>query len=486
MTTKNKAPASTIWTQAEATKATQGEARGPDWFATGISIDTRTLQKGDLFIAITGDSMDGHDFALQALEKGASAVVISKNVDGLPDDASVLKVSDTQTAMEDLARAARARSAAEVIAITGSVGKTGTKEMLAAVYAAHGQTHVAQKSYNNHWGVPLTLSGMHAGTDYGIFEIGMNHAGEITPLTKMVRPHIAIITTVAPAHIGNFSNGIEGIADAKAEIFEGLEEGGIAIINRDMEMFDRVAQKATSLGINLMTFGEHPEAHIRMTECLVAANGTRVKATVMGEEVNYTLPIAGKHIAMNSLPVLGAIKMSGGSMDKATEALKRMKAPERRGAVETIDMGEADNPVTLIDETYNASPTSMNAAFKVLALVDPGRGGRRIAVLGDMLELGKDGPRLHKELALPLKVANVDLVYTCGPLMKNLHDNLQDNQKGAHTKTSKELAEIVPDVLTPGDVVMVKGSNGSKMNVVVEALRNVSGRKVRTQKSRED
>lgn len=471
-----KAPSHTIWTAAEAAKATGGQSSG-EWFATGISIDTRTLQEGDLFIALHGDHSDGHAHAAAALEKGACAVMIDHRPEGLGVDAPVLMVEDTFKALQDLGRASRARSAARVIAVTGSVGKTGTKEMLARAFGSYSQTHAAQKSYNNHWGVPFTLSSMHAGCDTGIFEIGMNHEGEIAPLTKMVQPDIAIITTVAPVHIEHFDGKIEGIADEKAHIFDGLTEGGIALINRDMEMYERVADYARKLGAIVMSFGKHPDSDYALIDCLVAANGTRVTANVRGKKVNYTLAYSGEHIAVNSLAVVAALDICGAPMDKALKALSSMEAPAGRGARESLDIGDPDNPVTLIDESYNASPTAMKAAFKVLALIDPGRGGRRIAVLGDMLELGKDGPKAHADLALPLKAANIDLVYTCGPLMKNLADKVDPSQKGAHKDNSQELAEIVPDALVPGDVVMVKGSLGSKMSVVVEALRALPAKK---------
>ena len=459
----------TLWTAKDAALATNGDAKG-DWSATGVSIDSRTVKKGDLFIAIKGDQSDGHDYVADAIKKGAAAAIVSKSVEGVPES-KLLIVKDTFVAMQDLGKAARQRSGATVFGITGSVGKTGTKEFLATALNALGQTHASVKSYNNHWGVPYTLSSMHAGSDYGIFEMGMNHSGEITPLSRQVRPDIAIITTIAPVHVGNFENGMEGIAAAKAEILEGMEEGAKIILPRDNDWFDYLQRAAVRKKVSVYSFGEHEQADARLIECLEAANGSRIKADVMGESISYTLQIAGRHIAVNSLAVLLAVKLAGGDVQKAAKALSKQEPIVGRGKRETLDIGDKSNPVTLIDESYNASPAAMRAAFKVLALIDPGRGGRRIAVLGDMLELGPDGPRHHTELALPLKTANVDLVYTCGKLMKNLHDSLPANQRGEHTETSAELAQIVPDVLVPGDVVMVKGSLGSKMGAVVEALR---------------
>ncbi len=471
---KGDAMGSVLWTSVDVGRALNAEVHGT-WAATGVSIDSRSLQKGDLFFAIMGDNSDGHQYVKNALDNGAVAVVVSKDVKDVPQD-KVLMVRDTFVALQDLGKASRARTGATIIGITGSVGKTGTKELLATGFSALGQTHASIKSYNNHWGVPLSLSSMHAGCDYAIFEMGMNHSGEIKNLSRQVRPDISIITTIAPVHVGNFENGMEGIAAAKSEILEGMDKGGKIILNRDNEWFDYIARAAVRQGVEVFGFGEHAEADCRLMECLEASNGTRVKANVMGEEVSYTLQIAGKHVALNSLSVLLAVKLAGGDVKTSAQALSKQEPIAGRGKREQIDIGDKNNPITLIDESYNASPTSMRAAFKVLALIDPGRGGRRIAFLGDMLELGADGPAHHRDLALPIKAANIDLVYTSGKLMKNLYDTLPSNQRGEHKDTSADLAKIVPEVLVPGDVVMVKGSLGSKMGAVVEAMRALPDR----------
>lgn len=460
-----------IWSSKDAVAATQGKGEGT-WSATGMSIDSRTTQAGDLFVALMGENGDGHAYVAKAIEKGAVAAIVSHAVEGVALE-KLLIVKDTLKAMEDLGRAARARTAAKVIGITGSVGKTGTKEMLATALSVQGQIHASIKSYNNHWGVPLSLAGMHAGTDFGVFEMGMNHANEITPLSQMVKPDIAIITTIAPVHIEFFDNGMDGIIDAKAEIFDGVVDGGAVVLNRDNESFDILKQKAEAKNLKAYSFGEHKGADAKILDCLEAANGSRVKANILGEDIQFSLQIAGRHIACNALAVLLAVKLAGADIQKAAKAMARQEPIIGRGKREFINVGVKDNPITLIDESYNASPASMSAAFKVLALVDPGRGGRRIAILGDMLELGKDSAKMHADLALPLKAANVDLVYTCGKHMKNLYENLPANQRGAHKETSKELGQIVPDVLVPGDVVMVKGSLGSKMGLVVEAMRTL-------------
>jgi UDP-N-acetylmuramoyl-tripeptide--D-alanyl-D-alanine ligase len=458
-----------IWTAKQAAEVTQGSAEG-NWSAIGLSIDSRTVKKGDLFIALRGEFGDGHDYVSDALSKGACAAMVSKEIGGVSND-QLLIVKDTLKAMQDLAIHARDRTAAKVVGITGSVGKTGTKEMLAGIFESQGQTHASVKSYNNHWGVPYSLASMHSGTDYGVFEMGMNHSNEISPLSLMVKPDVAIITMIAPVHIGNFDNGIDGIIDAKAEIFDGVRDGGSAVLNRDIKAFEVLKNKAEEKKLKVYSFGEHHEADAKLIECLEAANGTRVKANILGEDVSYTLQVPGKHLAMNSLSALLAVKLVGADIQAAAKSIEKQEPITGRGKRELLNIGQNDNPVTLIDESYNASPSAMSAAFKVLALVDPGRGGRRIAVLGDMLELGEQSDKYHEDLELPIKAANIDLVYTCGKHMKKLHERLPANQRGVHKENSKELSQIVPDVLTPGDVVMVKGSLGSKMGLIVEALR---------------
>lgn len=468
-----------IWTAKEAAAATGGSAIA-EWAATGISIDSRSVKAGDLFIALVGDKFDGHDYVAEALKKGAAAAVVSQVPDGLAMRAPMLIVGDTFKALQALGCASRKRTGAKIIGITGSVGKTGTKEMLAAAFGALGQAHASKASHNNHWGVPLSLASMHAGADYGIFEMGMNHPGEIMPLSKMVQPDIAIITIIAPVHIEHFSS-VEEIADAKAEIFDGMAESGKAVLNHDDEWFDHLKAKAQARGLDVYSFGEHEEADARLVDCLVAANGSRVKAEVLGREISFNLQIPGRHIVSNALSVLLAVGLAGEDVGKAAKALEKIPPMAGRGLREYIDIGEKDNPITLIDESYNASPVAMRAAFKVLALIDPGRGGRRIAVLGDMYELGENGAKQHEDLALPLEAAGVQLVYTSGPLMKNLYDALPREKQGAHEDDHFKLAKIVPDVLVPGDVVLVKGSRGGgkipRMQVIVEALRKLPGRR---------
>ena len=436
-------------------------------------MDSRTVMSGDIFIAMVGQTggLDGHDFVQSAADNGAVAAIVTRKVDV---DLPQVIVTDTFQALIDMGQFARQRALLHrSIAITGSVGKTGVRNMLDTAFSAtHLRPHASIKSYNNHVGVPFTLANMRASTDVGIFEIGMNHAHEITPLSKQVRPDIAIITWIADVHIENFNNGIEGIIQAKSEIFDGMSADGVTILPRDNDHYDALVANAKAAGLaKIYSFGEQADADARLIDAIVASNGTRVMADIDGERVSYTLQIAGKHQAINSLCVLMAVKLAGGDVQAAARALEGIEPVEGRGNREMINSGDPDNPITLINESYNASPVAMKAAFRVLAMVDPGRGGRRIAVLGDMLELGTKSRDMHEGLALPLQAAGVDLLYCSGKHMKALYDKMPPANQGAHKDTAEELAEIVPDVLVPGDVVMVKGSFGSRMRAVVEALR---------------
>ena len=475
-----------IWTAAEAAAATGGKTTGT-WGATGLSFDSRQIEPGQLFIALKaadfptlgGGTSDGHAYVASALQAGAVAAIVETVPAGMEaNDPRLLIVKSTRAALDDLGRTARARTSAKMIAITGSVGKTSTRTLLSLCSARFGQVHESAKNYNNEMGVPLTLANLPMGADYGIIEMGMNHANELTPLSRAVAPDIAIITNVSPVHIENFSDGLVGIANAKSEIFSGLSpDHGIAILPRDVPSYAQLLANARTAGVQtILSFGEHAEADARLTACIEARNGTKATAIIRGRSITFFIP-AGRHQAMNALAVLLAIDVAGLDVEKAAAALTGFTPGEGRGREEKLNIGDPENPVILIDESYNASPASMEAAFRVVALIDPGRGGRRIAILGDMLELGSMGPKLHADLALPLRAAGINLVYTCGTLMKNLHDSLPANQRGTHRDTSTELAQIVPDVLVPGDVVMVKGSHGSRMDLVVEALRALPARK---------
>jgi len=436
----------------------------------GVSIDTRTLVPGDLFFAIRGDSSDGHDYVRAAFGKGAAAAVVDEaHVDPLAGAGPLYVVRDTLAAMRDLGVAARERTQARVIAVTGSAGKTSTKEALRFVLSKFGATHASAASYNNHWGVPLSLARMPSTTRFGVFEIGMNHAGEITPLVAMARPHIAIVTTVAPVHLEHFAS-VAAIAEAKGEIFSGLTKGGVALINRDIAEYSILegAARRSPAG-HILSFGEHAEADARLLDVTPECEGSRVRAGMFGREIAFRLGAPGRHQAMNALAVLAACKASGVGLDEAAATLAGFAAPVGRGARHML---RADTGAfTLIDESYNANPASMRAALALAGETTPGEGGRRIAVLGDMLELGPTSPRLHAALLEAVVGNDIDAVFTAGPMMKHLHEALPEARRGAWRANAAELTPIVVEAIGAGDVVVVKGSNGSRMGPVVATLR---------------
>ncbi|MCB4804801.1 UDP-N-acetylmuramoyl-tripeptide--D-alanyl-D-alanine ligase [Methylobacterium brachiatum] len=464
-----------LWTRDDLEAATGGRLIGEDRPIGGASIDTRTLEPGDLFFAIRGEARDGHDFVADALKRGAGAAVVSEaRAADLSAHGPVLAVPDAGadpvlTAMTRLGEAARARTDAQVVAVTGSVGKTGTKEALRHVLAGQGETHASAASYNNHWGVPLTLARMPRTTRYGVFEIGMNHPAEIVPLTAQVRPDIALITTVEPVHIEHFAS-VSAIADAKGEIFSGLEPGGVAIINRDTATFERLlAHARASRAGRVVSFGEHPEADVRAQTIVLRPDLSVVDAVVMGQPVTYKLGTAGRHTALNSLGVMAVIHALGADLAEAALSLAGLAPPVGRGertALE-IDGGTA----YLVDESYNANPASVRAAIATLAGIETGPRGRRIAVLGDMLELGAASPDLHRGLAEAIEAARIDLVFASGPLMRNLFEALPVSRRGGVADTAADLIEPLTRNLRSGDAVMVKGSNGSRMGRIVEVLK---------------
>jgi len=434
---------------------------------SGVSIDTRTLNKGDLYVAIKGETNDGHDFVAKAFEKGAGAAVIDEaHADALKGLGSLYVVEDTLSALESLGRAARERTQARITAITGSVGKTSTKEALRLVLESVGHTHASVASYNNHWGVPLTLARMPAQTDFGIFEIGMNHAGEITPLTKMVRPHIAIITTIAPVHLEAFDS-IDGIADAKAEIFSGLEPGGMAIVHRDIAQYERIAIQAGAT--HMLSFGESEEADARLLSTSSRSEGQDITAQILGRQLTYHLGAPGRHMAINSLSILLAAHSLGLDLATAAQALAYFKPPTGRGA--RFELPIPNGTLTLIDESYNANPASMRAALTLLG--DMNVKGRRIAILGDMLELGPQSADLHQGLIDSILANKIDLVFASGPMMKHLYDALPASLKGEWVAEAQALVSVLTKTVKAGDALMIKGSNGSRMGPVVAKLKEI-------------
>jgi UDP-N-acetylmuramoyl-tripeptide--D-alanyl-D-alanine ligase len=435
---------------------------------TGLSIDTRTIRGGEAFFAIKGENRDGHDFVAAALDAGAGlAVVAADKRAAMPAGAPFLVVPDVLAALIDLARAARARSSARVVAVTGSVGKTGTKDALQLVLAREGETHSSTASYNNHWGVPLSLARMPQSARFAVFEIGMNHAGEITPLTRLVRPHVAIVTTVEAAHLEYFGS-VEAIADAKAEIFLGLESGGVAVINRDNPQFERLKGHAEAAGGRVVSFGTRADADARLIEASFKPDCSTVRANVLGAEVTYKLGAPGRHVVLNSLAVLAAATLVGADLAVCALALVSLAAPVGRGRRSTLAPpgGEA----ILIDESYNANPASMRAALALLGQMPVAPAGRRIAVMGDMLELGPRGPELHRALLEPVVGNAVDLVFCAGELMRELWQALPSERRGAYAETAAALEPKVVAAVRAGDAVMVKGSLGSRMGPIVKAL----------------
>ena len=456
-----------LWTADEISAATDGTPTG-SWTATGVSIDSRSVDPGDLFIALEGPTFDGHDYIKAALDAGAVGVIAHRRPKGLGRNPPLVMVEDTMSALNALGAAARERSRARIIGVTGSVGKTGTKEALRQCLSAQAPTMASMGSLNNHWGVPLSLARMPRGTNYGVIEMGMNHAGEIRELTALARPHVALITTVAAAH-SEFFNSLTEIAEAKAEIFEGVEPGGVAVINREHALFSLLADRAQAAGVeHIVTFGKHPDADARLINFTLHPGHSVVSALVGGRALDYIVSLSGAHWVINSLAVLASAAAAGADIDAAAAQLARLKPLKGRGARQVLTLNGGS--FELIDDSYNANPASMTAAFAVLQQATLGPGGRRIAVLGDMLELGDQAEALHAALAKPVKDAGIDLVFTCGPNMGALHDALPKSLRGGHTADSKGLAPMISAALRPGDTVLVKGSLGSRMAIVIEAL----------------
>jgi UDP-N-acetylmuramoyl-tripeptide--D-alanyl-D-alanine ligase len=456
-----------LWTASEAAAATGGKSTA-DWVASGVSIDSRNVDYGELFVALRGPKFDGHDYVAAAFKSGAVAALVERVPGGLPPGTPLLIVENTLAGLNQLAVAARQRVGARIVAVTGSVGKTGTKEALKLVLGDQGSTHASGGSLNNLWGVPLSLARMPSDAAYGIFEIGMNHAGEITPLTKLVRPHVAIVTNVEAVHLEYFES-VRAIADAKAEIFLGLERGGTAVLNRDNACFAQLAERAGAAGVaNIIAFGAHAAADVRLVNFALHASCSCISADVGGQAITYKVGIPGRHWVMNSLAVLAAVQALGGDLGLAGLSLARLTPPQGRGRRHHIAI--KGGIIELIDDSYNASPVSMRAAFETLAQVGKGPRGRRIAVLGDMLELGADAPRLHAGLAADLEQSNIDLVFAAGTHMRVLYETLPTQRRAHHVAASAELVQPLLASLRPGDVVLVKGSYGSRMGAVVDAL----------------
>ena len=462
-----------LWSSKDAVKATGGDCAAT-WVAGGVSIDSRTLERGDLFIALKGPQFDAHQFVGPALAGGAAAAMVSDAVPSLPAEAPLLRVGDTLQGLVDLGRAGRERVTAQVCAVTGSVGKTSTKEALRLALSQSGDTHASAASYNNHWGVPLSLARMPRDVDYAVFELGMNHAGELGPLAKQVSPHVAVVTNIEPVHL-EFFDSVADIADAKAEIFAGMAPGGTAILNRDNAYFEQLRGSAKAAGVDrIVSFGSHSEADARLISIAGHPTCSCISADICGQAVTYKVGAPGRHWASNSLAVLAAVHALGADLGLAALALADMSPLKGRGRRTVV--GLHDESFVLIDDSYNASPVSMRAALELLGGAQPGPRGRRIAVLGDMLELGDDAPELHASLVDEFVGNSIDLVFLCGTNMESLYDVLPGRIQGLHTMDSDGLLPHVLAAVRPGDVVLVKGSLGSRMGPIVDALIEIENR----------
>ncbi len=470
-TSPEPVPARSLWIVDELVEATGGELMGSVSEAfNGVSIDSRTVAQGDVFVAIKGERTDGHDYVASALQAGAGIAVVSYVTQEMCSAGPLLVVNDTLQALGDLGRAARQRSSAKIIAVTGSVGKTTTKEALRLALSASGATHASPASYNNHWGVPLSLARMPLNTVYGVFEIGMNHAGEITPLTQMAQPHVAIITQIAESHLGHFGS-LDDIAAAKAEVFAGVEEGGAAVIVRDSPYYERLAMAARADGIHkVVSFGRHDSADVRLSDLVLHSTCSCVTAKIFEEDVCFKVGAAGEHVVINCLAVLAAVKLVGGDLAKAAIALAGLSAPKGRGVRSKLKTPFGN--FILVDESYNANPASMRAALALLQQLKPQKSGRRIAVLGDMLELGQCADEFHAELAGVIEQSRVATVFACGKHMARLWEALPEALRGHYADTSEGLRGPLLAAIDAGDVVMIKGSLGSRMGVLVDAIHN--------------
>jgi UDP-N-acetylmuramoyl-tripeptide--D-alanyl-D-alanine ligase len=459
----------TLWTVDEATGATGARVAGRPWEASGVAIDSRAVAEGDLFVALPGERVDGHDYVAAALAKGAAAALVERAPKGLASDAPLLIVEDVLRALAALATEARSRSSAKVVGVTGSVGKTGTKEALLCALSAAGETYASHGNLNNHIGAPLSLSRLPREAAYAVLEMGMNHPGEIAPLSAMVRPHVAIVTNVEPVHIEFFESEVD-IALAKAEIFEGMEPGGIAVLNLDNPWFTTLRERARACGVDrVLGFGREAGAEVRLIDVQSGIDGSLVEACVAGRVIRYQLDAVGAHWAFNSIGVLACAHALGLDVEASAAAIRRVSAGRGRGGQVMVTLA-FDGSLRLIDESYNASPAAMRAAFSVLNLSQPVDEGRRIAVLGDMRELGTRGTDLHAGLADDLLAAVPDKVFTVGPLMRALRARLPRDLRGVHGDVSTEIADQIASELRSGDVVLVKGSLGTNMAPIIAAI----------------
>ncbi|MCY3879437.1 MAG: UDP-N-acetylmuramoyl-tripeptide--D-alanyl-D-alanine ligase [Rhodobacteraceae bacterium] len=463
----------TLWRSSDAERACGGVSTRA-WAATGVSIDTRSLAAGDLFVALT-DRRDGHDFLAPAFEAGAAAGLVSHIPETAPPELPLLVVPDVLQALERLGVAARRRMNGKIIAVTGSVGKTSTKEMLRLVLSRQGRTHAAEHSYNNHWGVPLTLARMPPDTEYAVIEIGMSHAGEIEPLSRLVRPDIGMITEIAPAHLAAFDS-IAEIAEEKAAIFAGMDPGGCAVLNADTEMFGILRAGAKRAQAHIVTFGGNASARFRLEEARMTENGTVIRFSGDAGPQCAMLGTHGDHFARNAVGVFAAVSALEADVTIASLDIRHWTPPPGRGAESEIILDEEKPPLRLIDDAFNANPASLQAALELLA-ARPAAGSdgtqRKIAILGDMLELGSGEAVMHRDVAALPAIGYLTKLHCAGALMRHLYDRLPSDRRGIWRATSDELAAEVKRLVAPGDLILVKGSKSSRVSVIADAIRRL-------------
>ena len=462
---------SALWTSDEVKAALTAASITIPFEAEGVTFDSRAVGKGDLFFALSGETTDGHGFVADALSRGAAAAVVSRDVEGA--HGTLVRVPDTMKALVELGRAARRRSKARIASVTGSVGKTSTKDALRAMLSAQAPTSASVASYNNHVGVPVSLARLPRGAQYGVFEIGMNHPGEIEPLARQVEAHVGVVTNVGPVHIGHMGSE-EAVADEKGCLFAGMAEGAVAVLNRDSHHYERLVGKARHFGVSrIVGFGRSEAADARLVSCNLQDSGSEVAALLHGRRIEYRLGAAGEHWVLNSVAALAVVEALGADVSSAAATLAGVKASPGRGARRMLKFG--NGTIELLDESYNANPVSVKAMLAVLARTEPQPGGRRILALGDMRELGEGADGYHAGLADAVAASGAAQVFLCGPHMQALWQKLAPAQRGVHRPDSAALAGDLPAVLRAGDVVAVKGSLGSKMKIVVDAIVAASG-----------
>lgn len=456
---------SALWTSAELAKAL-GAAIAVPFEANGVTFDSRAVVPGDLFFALKGGTADGHAFVPEALKRGAAAAVVSHDVENA--GGRLIHVPDTMKALEGLGHAARRRSPARIASVTGSVGKTSTKDALRAMLSAQAPTSASAASFNNHVGVPISLARLPREARYGVFEIGMNHPGEIEPLARQVEAHVGVVTNIGPVHIG-FMGSEEAIADEKACLFAGMAPDAVAVINRDSGHYARLVGRARHFGVSrIVGFGRSERADARLLSCDLQDSGSDVVALIHGRRIEYRLGAAGEHWVLNSIAALAVVEALGADVVQAAATLPSVSALPGRGARRILQLGAGT--VELLDESYNGNPVSVRAMLAVLARTAPAGGGRRLLALGDMRELGDGADAYHAGLADAVSASGAAQVFLCGPHMKMLWEKLAPSQRGVHRPDSAALAPEVAAALRAGDVIAVKGSLGSKMKIVVDAI----------------